>query len=148
MKKIGLKFLSAAVLAVLAITGCQDKFQSDKGQIAKKLESAVSEDEGQTAEELKNIVSEDKGQIVEELKIIVSKEAETFLENADLSDVLGIGGSEQSELEKSVRSYIDDYELDEDAIEDAKAAVQAVLEDAKGLSAEEIEGRIASVFKK
>ena len=80
-----------------------------------------------------------KQQVSEEIKNTVAK---------DLSKSLGITQVEQSDLEKSIRSYIDDYELDEAALDEAKQAVESVLESAKGLSAEEIQEKIAALFEK
>lgn len=118
MRKIGFKLMAALVLVVLPFAGGQDIFQVGKQQVS------------------------------EEIKNTVAKEVESFFVDDDLSKTLGITQVEQSDLEKSIRSYIDNYELDEAALDEAKQAVESVLESAKGLSAEEIQEKIATLFEK
>lgn len=70
-----------------------------------------------------------------------------FFKNDDLSDALGIDKERTEEIEKSIQGYVDSYELDEETVEDVKKAVYNVLEEAKNLSAEELDGKIADIFK-
>lgn len=70
-----------------------------------------------------------------------------FFKNDDLSDALGIDKERTEEIEKSIQGYVDSYELDEETVEDLKKAVYNVLEEAKNLSAEELDGKIADIFK-
>lgn len=82
------------------------------------------------------------------LKDAFTQEVKAFFESSDLSDTLGISKETQAQIEESLRSYIDNYELDEDGLNEAKAAVNEVLENAKGLSTEEIEDRLSQIFEK
>ena len=70
-----------------------------------------------------------------------------FFANDDLENTLGISSERAQELEKSIESYIEDYELDEEAVEKAKTAVYDTLEKAKGLSDDELDEKIANIFK-
>ena len=117
MRKMGLKLVAALALAALPLAGGQDVFQAGKQQIS------------------------------EEIKNTLTKEVESFFVSDDLSKTLGISQAERSDLERSIRGYIDSYELDEDALDEAKQAVGAVLEGAKGLSAVEIQEKIAALFE-
>ncbi len=70
-----------------------------------------------------------------------------FFKSDDLEKTLGISGERAQKLEKSIESYIDDYELDDEAVEKTKAAVYGVLEKAKDLSDDELDEKIADIFK-
>lgn len=93
-------------------------------------------------------LEEDGGQLTEGLKSAFTQEVKAFFENSDLSDSLGISKEAQTQIEESLRGYIDNYELDEEALNEAKAAVNEVLENAKGLSTEEIEDKLSEIFEK
>lgn len=87
-------------------------------------------------------------ELTEGLKDAFTQEVKAFFENSDLSDTLGISKETQAQIEESLRSYIDNYELDEEGLNEAKAAVNEVLENAKGLSTEEIENKLSQIFEK
>lgn len=86
-------------------------------------------------------------QLTEDIKSVFTQEVKAFFENNDWADSLGINKEDQTELEESIRNYVDNYELDEEALSEAKNAVNEVLENAKGLSTEEIKDKISAIFE-
>ena len=65
-----------------------------------------------------------------------------------MSKALGDDGEGQAKLEESIRSFIDDYSTDEEKLSEAKASLDSLLQNAEGLSAEEIQDRIEGIFQK
>ena len=96
---------------------------------------------------LNAVVDDVKEQASEELKKAFGKEIEDFFKNNDLENSLGISPTERSGIETSIKVYIDNCTLDEEKLNEAKVSVENLLENAKGLSAEEIQDRISKVFE-
>ena len=88
-----------------------------------------------------------KEQASEELKKAFVKEIEDFFKNSDLETSLGISPTERGGIEASIKGYLDSYSLDEDKLNEAKASIENLLENAKGLSADEIQDKIAKAFE-
>ena len=97
------------------------------------------------APEMENVVSDIKA---EELRKAFSQEVSDFFKSDDLSKALGDDGEGQAKLEESIRSFIDDYSTDEEKLSEAKASLDSLLQNAEGLSAEEIQDRIEGIFQK
>ena len=93
-----------------------------------------------------SVVSDIRAQAAEELKKAFSNEVSEFFGSDDLSKMLGVDGTQQAELEESVRSFIDQYSSDEEKLSEAKATLDALLQSAEGLSPEEIQDRIEGIF--
>lgn len=93
-----------------------------------------------------SVVSDIRAQAAEELKKAFSNEVSEFFGSDDLSKMLGVDGTQQAELEESVRSFIDQYSSDEEKLSEAKASLDALLQSAEGLSPEEIQDRIEGIF--
>ncbi len=100
------------------------------------------------APEMENVVSDIKAQAAEELRKAFSQEVSDFFKSDDLSKALGDDGEGQAKLEESIRSFIDDYSTDEEKLSEAKASLDSMLQNAEGLSAEEIQDRIEGIFQK
>ena len=100
------------------------------------------------APEMENVVSDIKAQAAEELRKAFSQEVSDFFKSDDLSKALGDDGEGQEKLEESIRSFIDDYSTDEEKLSEAKASLDSLLQNAEGLSAEEIQDRIEGIFQK
>ncbi|MCI8966787.1 MAG: hypothetical protein HFH75_04245 [Lachnospiraceae bacterium] len=100
------------------------------------------------APEMENVVSDIKAQAAEELRRAFSQEVSDFFKSDDLSKALGDDGEGQAKLEESIRSFIDDYSTDEEKLSEAKASLDSLLQNAEGLSAEEIQDRIEGIFQK
>lgn len=120
MRKLKIIFMASAVAAMFG--GCQTGLPADSFPI-------------------------DTQTVKDGVKEAVKAEVVDFFKNDDLADTLGIDKKRKEEIEKSIQNYIDDYELDAEAVEDAKEAVNNVLENAKGLSAQELDEKIADIFK-
>lgn len=86
--------------------------------------------------------------IAGDIKETLQQQVVSFFESDDLFDTFGIDKSRQKQIEQSIQNYINNYELDEKALNQAKEAVYEVLEDAKDFSPEELDEKIADIFKK
>ena len=111
------KIIFTALAASLLLGGCQAGIEADSLPI-------------------------DTQAVKDRVKEAFKAEVVDFFKNDDLSDTLGIDKERREEIEKSIQGYVDSYEL-----EDVKKAVYNVLEEAKNLSAEELDGKIADIFK-
>ena len=94
-----------------------------------------------------SVVSDIKTQAAEEFKKAFSNEVTAFFKNDDLSKTLGIDSDGQAKLEESIKAYIDHYSMDEEKLSEAKESLDMLLQNAEGLSAEEIENRIKGIFE-
>lgn len=92
------------------------------------------------------VMNDVKEQAEEEIKNAVSKEIEDFFKSGDLTAALGISSDEQAKLEESVKNYISSYSADEENLDEAKKAVEQLLENARGLSVEQLQSKIADIF--
>ena len=134
MKKSVIAAVTAGVLMAGGIGGWQNNSSdSASGQNAESpVESLVNEIGTQAAEELKNVFAQ---------------EGSDFFKSSDLEKTLGIDHSGQASIEASIKAYIRDYDLDEGKLEEAKASLQTLLGSAEGLTADEIQDRIAQIFE-
>lgn len=94
-----------------------------------------------------SVVSDIRTQAAEEFKKAFANEVTAFFKNDDLSKTLGIDSDGQARLEESIKLYIDHYSMDEEKLSEAKASLDALLQNAEGLSAEEIQDRIKGIFE-
>lgn len=124
--------LTALLTAML--TGCQGDLAID----------SISD---QISESVNDTIAKTKKQVSDEIKNALSDEVQAFIKSDDLAASLGISAEEQERINESVRSYIDNYELNEEQLKAAKETVEEFLETAKGLSAEEIKKNIAEIFE-
>lgn len=99
-----------------------------------------------TAQSMDSVASDMKAQAAEELKKVFSDEVAAFFKSDDLSETLGIDSDGQAGLEESIRTYIDRYSMDEEKLSEAKESFDTLLQNAEGLSTEEIQNRIERIF--
>ncbi len=130
MKKSVIAAVTAGVLMAGGIGGWQNN--SSDSASGQNAESLVNEIGTQAAEELKNVFAQ---------------EVSDFFKSSDLEKTLGIDHSGQASIEASIKAYIRDYDLDEGKLEEAKASLQTLLGSAEGLTADEIQDRIAQIFE-
>jgi len=96
---------------------------------------------------LDSMINDITEQASEELKKAFAAEIGNFFENNDLAVTLGISSDEQEQLESSIKSYIDSYYMDEEKLDNAKESVEELLENAKGLSMEELQDGLKNIFE-
>lgn len=126
---------AALILLVTALTGCQGDITLDN--VGDKISNSVSD-----------TVTKTKQQVSDGIKSAFADEVQKFIDNNDLAATLGISSEDQKDITDSIRNYIENYELDEEQLKAAKESVETFLENAKGLSAEEIKDNIADIFSK
>ncbi len=129
-----IKTAAALVLLGMALTGCQEDVSIDN--VGDKISESVSD-----------AIANTKKQVREDIKNALADEVQAFIENDDLAETLGISVQEQESINNSIRDYIDHYELDEEQLKTVKESVEAFLDSAKGLSAEEIKQNIGEIFE-
>lgn len=127
------KAVMTAVVAGVLLTG---------GIGASQKDSTAQNQEGYAG----SVVDDIKMQAAEEFKKAFANEVSAFFKNDDLSKSLGIDSAGQAKLEESIRTYINNYSADEEKLSEAKESLDILLENAEGLSAEEIQDRISGIF--
>lgn len=133
---------AAVILAALlgsgwlasGLTGCQGDLSSQLS--TDKTENYVS-----------GVVNDIKAQAAEEIKKAFAKEVEDFFKNNDLAASLGISSDEQGKLENSIKTYISQYSQNEEKLSEAKESLEKLLDNAEGLSADELQSKISDIFK-
>lgn len=93
------------------------------------------------------VVSDIRAQAADELRKAFVNEVEAFFESDDLTKTLGISSGEQGKLEASIKKYISEYSMDEEKLGEARESLEQLLENAQGLSAEELQKQIEHIFK-
>ncbi len=129
-----IKTAAALILLGMALTGCQEDVSIDN--VGDKISESVND-----------AIANTKKQVSEDIKNALADEVQAFIENDDLAVTLGISVQEQESINNSIRDYIDHYELDEEQLKTVKESVEAFLDSAKGLSAEEIKQNIGEIFE-
>lgn len=119
----------AAVTGSILIAGCQENLSSQKSE-----------------EYMSSVVDDIKEQAAEELKKAFVNEIDEFFKSDDLTETLGISSEQQEQVEASIKKYLDDYSMNEEKLDEAKESLEELLENAEGLSAEELEDKIAGIF--
>lgn len=119
----------AAVTGSILIAGCQENLSSQKSE-----------------EYMGSVVDDIKEQAAEELKKAFVNEIDEFFKSDDLTETLGISSEQQEQVEASIKKYLDDYSMNEEKLDEAKESLEELLENAEGLSAEELEDKIAGIF--
>lgn len=133
MKKAAV-ILAALIGSVWLATGCQ-------GDLSAQLPSEKS------GEYVSGVVNDIKAQAAEEIKKVFASEVEDFFKNGDLAASLGISSDEQGKLEESIKTYISRYSENEEKLSEAKESLEKLLENAEGLSADELQGKVSDIFK-
>lgn len=129
MKKSIVTAVTACVLMAGGIGGWQNRFASQK-----------------TENQAGSVVDEIKVQAAEEIKKAFVHEVSDFFKSDDLEKSLGLDRDGQAAIEASIKAYIQDYSMDEEKLDEAKSSLKTLLESAEGLSAEELQDRIAGIF--
>lgn len=93
-----------------------------------------------------SVVDEITTQAVGELKNAFASEVSDFFTNDDLGKSLGISEEEQNQIEDSIKSYIRDYSMDEEKLQEARESLEQLFKNAEGFSVDELQGKISEVF--
>lgn len=92
------------------------------------------------------VVDEIATHAVDELKKAFTNEVSDFFTGDDLAKSLGISNEEQNQIEDSIKSYIRDYSMDEEKLQEARESLEQLFKNAEGFSADELQGKISEVF--
>lgn len=125
----GKKIVTAVLAGIIVfglLTGCQDITLSD--DVSSKAGEYVID----TVERTKNVIKD---------------EIKDLLASADFVSGLGITPQEQENIKNEIKGYIKNYDADEEQLKTAKETVENFLENARGLSSEEIKKGIADIFE-
>lgn len=128
------KVIAAALLLSAVFTGCQGDVTIDN--VGDKISESVND-----------TIAKTKEQVRDDLKNAIAGEVEDFIANNDLATSLGISPEEQAGINDAIRGYIGNYQADEEQLKAAKESVEELLENARGLSAEEIKNNLADIFE-
>ena len=134
MYKGKIRMAAALALCIAVLTGCQGDVTLD--DVGDKISESVSD-----------TITKTKKKVSDDIKSALADEVQAFINSDDLAVTLGISAKEQESINESIRGYIDNYEFDEEQLKAAKETVEEFLENAKGLSAEEIKQNIAEIFE-
>ncbi|GFI22859.1 hypothetical protein IMSAGC011_01635 [Lachnospiraceae bacterium] len=93
-----------------------------------------------------SVVDEITTQAVDELKKAFANEVSDFFTNDDLAKSLGISSEEQSQIEDSIKSYIQDYSMDEKKLHEAREAMEQLFKNVEEFSPDEFQEKISEVF--
>ena len=83
----------------------------------------------------------------EEMKDAFSSQLKEFIKSSDLSDSLGISTEEQEKIEKSLKDYVDQYELSEEDLSKAQDALSQLIDQAQELDKQTIEDRLNRILQ-
>ncbi|MDE7477410.1 MAG: hypothetical protein K2M91_05595 [Lachnospiraceae bacterium] len=130
MKKAVWTVAAVGTLIAGSTGGCQDSLpiQEPQGYVG----SAVNDIRAQAAEELRKAFINEVGE---------------FFKNEDLARTLGLDSDGQEKIEASIKEYISNYSMDEEKLAEAKESLDKLLENAQGLSADDLQSKIAGIFE-
>lgn len=125
---------AALVLLMSSFTGCEgDELANDLGE--------------QLGDSVKEAVTDVKNQVSEDIKSAIVNEVKEYITSDEIAETLGLSPEEQENILHSVREYVDNYEFDAEQMKEAKESVEELLQNANGLSADEIKENIAELLK-
>lgn len=132
MKK--LLFTAAAIIIGVTVLGSV----APGGQIS-KLSEIVEGNDDKTSDEIKAEIAEQvKDQVTEQIK----SQLDSFWSNDDLQESLGITKEQQQEVEKSIREYANNYELDTDQVKELTQNIITTLNDSKDIPWDSVKEKI------
>lgn len=125
---------AALVLFMSSFAGCEgDELANNLGE---KLGDSVNE-----------AMTDVKNQVSEDIKSTLVNEVKAYINSDELSENLGISPEDQETIFNSLRDYVDNYEFDADQIKEVTESVEEFLQNAKGLSTDEIKENIAEILE-
>jgi len=126
--------IAALMLLMSSFTGCEgDALVNDLGE--------------EIGDSVKEAVTDVKNQVSEDIKSAIVNEVKEYITSDDMSETLGLTPEEQEHILNSVREYIDNYEFDAEQMKNAKETVEEFLQNANGLSADELKENISEILE-
>lgn len=129
MKKIIISVAALFGVSTVALNSCEEQ-----------LPQAVQEQFEETQDEVKSKVSS-------EMKEAMIAQIDDFLQNDDLGESLGFSEEQIAETEQSITQYIEDYELDTEALTDLVGEIKLLFDETQGLSKEEIQAKLDEMLE-
>lgn len=130
MKKLIISVAALFGISSMAMTSCQEQ-----------LPQEVQEQWEEKQDEVISVVSN-------EMKKALEAQLDEFLQSDDLENSLGFSQEQVSQIEQSVEEYIDNYEFDTEALTKLTGELELLLDEAKGLTKEELQAKLDEILEK
>ena len=130
MKKLIISVAALFGISSMAMTSCQDQ-----------LPQEVQEQWEEKQDEVVSAVSN-------EMKKALEAQLHEFLQSEDLENSLGFSQEQVSQIEKSVEEYIDNYEFDTETLTKLTDELEFLVNEAKGLTKEELQAKLDEILEK
>ena len=130
MKKLIISVAALFGISSMAMTSCQDQ-----------LPQEVQEQWEEKQDEVVSAVSN-------EMKKALEAQLDEFLQSEDLENSLGFSQEQVSQIEKSVEEYIDNYEFDTETLTKLTDELEFLVNEAKGLTKEELQAKLDEILEK
>ena len=130
MKKLIISVAALFGISSMAMTSCQDQ-----------LPQEVQEQWEEKQDEVVSAVSN-------EMKKALEAQLDEFLQSDDLENSLGFSKEQVSQIEKSLEEYVDNYEFDTEALTKLTGELELLLDEAKGLTKEELQAKLDEILEK
>lgn len=130
MKKLIISVAALFGISSMAMTSCQDQ-----------LPQEVQEQWEEKQDEVVSVVSN-------EMKKALEAQLDEFLQSDDLENSLGFSQEQVSQIEQSLEEYVDNYEFDMEALTKLTDELEILLDEAKGLTKEELQAKLDEILDK
>lgn len=114
----------------MAMTSCQEQ-----------LPQEVQEQWEEKQDEVVSAVSN-------EMKKALEAQLDEFLQSDDLENSLGFSQEQVSQIKQSLEEYVDNYEFDTETLTKLSDEIELLLDEAKGLTKEELQAKLDEILKK
>lgn len=130
MKKLIISVTALFGISSMAMTSCQEQ-----------LPQEVQEQWEEKQDEVVSVVSN-------EMKKALEAQLDEFLQSDDLENSLGFSQEQVSQIEHSLEEYVDNYEFDTEALTKLADELELLLDEAKGLTKEELQAKLDEILEK
>ena len=137
MKK--LLFTAAAIVIGVTVLGSV----APGGQIS-NISETLEKNDDKASDDIKTEIT---NRVKEQVALQIKSQLDSFWENDDLQESLGITREQQQEVEESIREYADSYELDTDQAKELTQNIIATLNDSKDIPWDSLKEKIDTVIK-
>lgn len=130
MKKLIISVAAFFGISSMAMTSCQDQLpQEVQEQWEEKQDEVVSAVSG-------------------EMKKALKAQMDEFLSSDDLEESLGFTQEQLSQIEQSLEQYVDSYEFDAESLTKLTDEWELLVDEAKGLTKEELQAKLDEILEK